>query len=154
MGTTVPPTYTILLTILRGYYWLEDGVRNYVQAQGHPAFTRSEGMVMANIILGHHRPAEIARALGISRQAIHTTIRQMAEKDIVEMTDDPDNRRIKQVHLTARGLQMRDDGLIALQIILDELGQRIGKRKVSQLTDILGADWGETMEFEPRVVED
>ena len=141
------PTFSILLTILQGYYWVEDGVRNYVRAQGHPPLTRSEGMIMANIILGHHRPADIARGLGVSRQAIHTTIRQMEEKNIVEIREDADNRRLKLVYLTTLGETMRGDGIKAINIILSDLGQRIGKQKVSQLTNILAADWGPTMSF-------
>lgn len=154
MAAPAPSTFSMLLTILKGYYWLEDGVRNYVQAQGHPEFTRSEGMVMANIILGYHRPSEISRELGISRQAIHTTIHQMRDKGIVELTEDPKNRRIKLVHLTERGMQMRNQGLEAMDIILTELGRRIGTRKVSQLADILAADWGDTMEFDGGDADD
>lgn len=142
------PTFSLLLTILKGYYWLEEGVRDYVQAQGHPKFTRSEGMVMANIILGFHRPAEISRELGISRQAIHTTIHQMEQKGIVELVEDPENRRIKLVYLTKQGEQMRNEGLEAMEVILAELGRRIGKRKVNQLAEILSADWGDKIEFD------
>ena len=140
--------FSLLLTILQGYYWLEDGVRNYVQAQGHPSFTRSEGLVMAHVILGNQRPADMAQGLGISRQAVHTTIRQMEDKGIVEMREDPENRRLRLVQLTSTGQQMRNDGMEAMEMILSELGQRIGKRKVTQLTDILAADWGPTMTFE------
>lgn len=146
--------FSLLLTILQGYYWLEDGVRNYVQAQNHPSITRSEGLVMAHVILGNQRPADMARGLGISRQAVHTTIRQMEKKGIVEMNEDPSNRRLRLVQLTETGQQMRNDGMKAMEMILAELGQRIGKRKVAQLSDILATDWGPSLVFEESPSED
>jgi DNA-binding MarR family transcriptional regulator len=138
---------SMLITLLRAYYWLDEGVRNYVMSRGAPKFTRAQGMVMANIILGYHRPSEIARELGVSRQAIHTTLQQMVRKDIVRLDVDPENRRISLVHLTEFGRKMRHDGLAGMHVIIEELNKRFGKARVAQFAAMLDSDWGPIMNF-------
>jgi len=140
-------TFSMILTLLKGYYWFEDGVSSYVRSRGWPEFTRPQSMLMSNIVLGYRRPSEMARQLGISRQAVHITIQQMIKKGIVALIDDPKNRHIKQVVLTKIGEKMRDDGLVAMEILAEELGRRIGWANVSSTADVLRADWGPSMKF-------
>ena len=135
-------TARMVLSLLKAYYWLEGGVREYVRSCGAPEFTRSQAMLMANIILGYKYPAEIARQLDISRQAVHLVIQQMIAKNIVALQPDPNNRRIKQVVLTKLGLKMRNDGVMGMAIVTTELGKRIGKANVNKLALLLNADWG------------
>jgi DNA-binding MarR family transcriptional regulator len=132
----------MVLSLLKAYYWLEGGVREYVRSCGAPEFTRSQAMLMANIILGYNKPSEIARQLDISRQAVHLVIKQMITKNILALQPDPNNRRIKQVVLTKLGAKMRDDGVIGMAIVTAELGKRIGKTNVNKLALLLNADWG------------
>ena len=93
----------LLLSLLQGFYWFDEGLQNYLQARGWPAVTRPQSMVMATMVLGVRRPSDIARRLGVSRQAIHATINQMIELGIVALVDDPANRRVKVVAPTAKG---------------------------------------------------
>ena len=135
-------TARMVLSLLKAYYWLEGGVREHVRSRGAPEFTRSQAMLMANIILGYTHPSEIARQLDISRQAVHMVIRQMIAKDIVTLKDDPQKRRVKHVVLTKLGQKMRDDGVTGMAILTAELGKRIGKANVNKLATLLNADWG------------
>ena len=64
----------LLLSLLQGFYWFDEGLQNYLQARGWPVVSRPQSMVMANIVLGVRRPSDIARRLGVSRQAIHATM--------------------------------------------------------------------------------
>lgn len=138
----------IALALLRDFYWIELGIRSYLRAQGNPEFSRSEGMVIANIMLGYNRPSDIARQLGVSRQAIHATISQMRRKGIVDLIDDPDDLRIKQVVVTDLAQKMNDDGLVAMGILWEELTQRLGKAELSRAAAVLTADWGPPISFE------
>jgi hypothetical protein len=79
----------LLLSLLQGFYWFDEGLQNYLQARGWPAVTRPQSMVMANVVLGVRRPSDIARNMGVSRQAIHATINQMIGLGMVALVDDP-----------------------------------------------------------------
>lgn len=138
----------LLLSLLQGFYWFDEGLQNYLQARGWPVVTRPQSMVMANIVLGVGRPSDIARRLGVSRQAIHATIGQMIELGIVALANDPADRRIKVVATTAKGEAMRVDAQRAMVIMSDELGRRLGQRELAQAAHLLALDWGPPMTFD------
>lgn len=143
----------LLLSLLQGFYWFDEGLQNYLQARGWPAVTRPQSMVMANIVLGVHRPSDIARRLGVSRQAIHATINQMVELGVVALADDPANRRIKVVTPTAQGETMRVDAQRAMMVMGEELGRRVGKAQLLKAAHLLREDWGPPLTFDPAAVK-
>ncbi len=106
-------------------------------------------MVMANIVLGVRRPSDIARRLGVSRQAIHATISQMIGLGMVALVDEPSNRRVKVMALTPLGETMRVDAQQAMVVMGDELGRRLGKARLLEAAQLLHQDWGDPMTFEP-----
>jgi DNA-binding MarR family transcriptional regulator len=142
----------LLLSLLRGFYWFDEGLQNYLQARGWPVVTRPQSMVMANLVLGVRRPSDIARNMGVSRQAIHATIGKMIELGIVELVDDPSNGRIKIVKPTAMGDTMRVDAQRSMQIMADELGRRVGAARLMTTARVLDADWGAPLAFRPEDV--
>jgi DNA-binding MarR family transcriptional regulator len=144
----------LLLSLLQGFYWFDEGLQNYLRARGWPAVTRPQSMVMANIVLGVRRPSDIARRLGVSRQAIHATINQMIGLGMLELVDDPANRRVKVVALTPTGETMRVDAQHAMVILADELGERIGKAPLLKAAHLLHGDWGAPPTFTPDQVKD
>jgi DNA-binding MarR family transcriptional regulator len=139
----------MLLNLLQGFYWFDEGLQNYLRACGWPEVTRPQSMVMANIIMGVTRPSDIARRLGVSRQAIHVTLNSMIDLDMVELVDDPDSKRVKVVKLTAVGAAMRVDARTGMRLMLTELISRLGKKRVQQAAALLGADWGPPLAFKP-----
>lgn len=140
----------LLLSLLQGFYWFDEGLQNYMQARGWPAVTRPQSMVMANIVLGVTRPSEIARNMGVSRQAIHATIGQMVDLGMVALVDDPTNGRVKVVELTPLGQTMRGDAQAAMAIMGDELGRRLGKAQALAMARLLNEDWGPPMTFNAK----
>ncbi len=137
----------IALALLKDFYWIELGIRSYLQARGNPEFSRAEGLVIANISLGYTRPSDIARQLGVSRQAIHKTIRQMKQKGIVELVADAADGRIKQVVITDLARKMNSDGIVAMGILWKELENRLGKERITRAAKVLSADWGPPVIF-------
>jgi len=143
-----PPSFSMILTLLKGFYWFEDSVRNFVRSRGYEDFTHSQSMLMTHVMLGYRHPAEIARQLGISRQAVHVTIQQMVKKNIITLRDDPQNRRNKLVYFTAIGDKMRADAAVGMNTIIEDLGARIGAENVRKAAGILAADWGAAIKFD------
>jgi len=144
----------LLLSLLQGFYWFDEGLQNYLQARGWPVVTRPQSMVMANLVLGVRRPSDIARRLGVTRQAIHATINQMIELGIVELVDDPANGRVKIVAPTRMGETMRIDAQRSMVFMGEELGRRLGKAPFLKAAHLLHEDWGPPMTFRPEDVAD
>lgn len=142
----------LLLSLLQGFYWFDEGLQNYLQARGWPVVTRPQSMVMANVVLGVRRPSDIARNMGVTRQAIHATINQMVELGMVEMADDPSNGRVKVLTLTPTGERMRKDAQHAMVLLGEELGRRVGKPELLKAAAMLSQDWGPAVTFDPAEV--
>lgn len=138
----------LILELLTAFYWFDEGLQNHLRAKGWPEITRPQSMLMANLALGVRRPSDIARRLGVSRQAIHTTLNQMIGKGVLELVDDPADRRIKLVELSEMGEAMKHDAQAAMNVMVEALERRIGARRVRQLRPALLADWGEPLRFD------
>lgn len=142
----------LLLSLLRGFYWFDEGLQNYLQARGWPVVTRPQSMVMANLVLGVRRPSDIARNMGVSRQAIHATINQMIAMDIVQLIDDPTNGRVKIVAPTKTGETMRIDAQRSMIFMGEELARRLGRPQFMKAAHLLAEDWGPPVTFAPEDV--
>ncbi len=134
---------TLIIPLLQAFFWFDDGLQSYLQSRGWSQVTRPQSMVMANVVIGVHSPSDIARNLGISRQAVHTTINQMVEMGMLELRDDHNDRRAKIVALSETGVRMRHDADAVMVELANELRRRIGGRNVDNLIKAFSADWGE-----------
>ncbi|PKP82672.1 MAG: MarR family transcriptional regulator [Alphaproteobacteria bacterium HGW-Alphaproteobacteria-18] len=142
----------VLLNLLSGFYWFDEGLQSYIRACGWPEVTRPQSMVMANVVMGVRHPSEIARRLGISRQAIHATLKSMIGMGMVRLADDPGNMRVKVVELTPTGEAMRRDAQLAMKIMIEKLVQRIGQEAFDKTAATLAQDWGRPLSFRPEDV--
>ena len=138
-----PTNFFLIGPLLRGFQWFDEGLQNYFRATGKPQLSRPQSMIMIHVIRGTTRPSDIARELGISRQAIHSTLAEMVEMDMLEMSDDPEDRRNKIVKLSAIGQRRRQRAEEAIEILTEELTRRIGKRNVDNLFAAFGQSWGQ-----------
>jgi DNA-binding MarR family transcriptional regulator len=134
---------SLILPLLQGFFWFDDGLQAHLQARGWTEVTRPQSMVMTNVVIGVQKPSDIARNLGVSRQSVHATINQMVEKGMLELVDDPEDGRAKIVVLSEVGLQMRADANRAMEGMVNILRQRIGARNVDALVRAFSADWGD-----------
>ncbi len=136
---------TLIVQIWQAFVWIDEGLQSYLKSVGWPDVTRPQSMVMTNVVVGVRRPSDIARNLGVSRQAIHVTIRQMIDLGLLELVDDPDDGRSKIVDIGATGARMRENAQTAMRLLTAELRRRIGDKAVAQLQAALATDWGAPM---------
>ncbi len=138
----------LIVPAWQAFVWFDEGLQSYLRSRGWPEVTRPQSMVMTNVVIGVRRPSDIARNLGVSRQAIHTTIRQMIELQMLELVDDPEDGRSKIVEIAGAGARMREHAKEAMLLMTRELETRIGRSKVRALMEALAADWGQPMRWE------
>ncbi len=137
----------LIVPLLQGFSWFDDGLQSYLQAKGWPHVTRPQSMVMVHVVRGVTRPSEIARDLGVSRQAIHITINQMIALGLLELANDDDDGRSKRVVITPTGQKMRAVAQEAMRVMSAALEERIGRKAVDDLHAAFAADWGPPLSF-------
>lgn len=140
-------TNQLIIALFQRFCWLDEGLQARLHDHGWPDVNRPQSMVMTNIVSGIVRPSDIARNLGVSRQAIHSTINQMVKLGIVELDTDPQDRRHMIVSLTELGTRMRQDAQRAMDSLTAQIAKALGQDRFDELLAALEADWGGNMDF-------
>ena len=128
--------------LMRAFYWVDEGLQNILRENGWSDITRAQSLVFVNVGEGVTRPSEIASRVGVTRQAVHQTINELINMDLVDLQPDPHDRRAKVVTYTERGSAIGKDAVAALREIEGQLIGRIGDDRVGFLRDALAQDWG------------
>lgn len=144
-------TNQLIIALFQRFCWLDEGLQARLHDHGWPDVNRPQSMVMTNIVSGIVRPSDIARNLGVSRQAIHSTISQMVKLGIVQLDVDPDDRRHMIVSLTDLGARMRKDAQRSMDALTAQIAARLGQDRFDALLAALEADWGDNIEPAPAV---
>ena len=131
--------------LLHCYYWCDEGLQNSLRAAGMPSLSRTKSMIMVNISHGITRPSDLARNIGISRQAIQQTLVEMERNGLLRLVPDPADGRAKIVRFSRRGSGIGKAAFEAMSAVEEELARRLGVRTVDQLKDVLFSDWGPVM---------
>jgi len=90
-----------------------------------------------HIALEGTRPSELARKLGITKQAVGQLVGELEAMGVDERQPDPDDGRAKRVVFTEQGLQSILEGLRHLRRVEAELAKAIGKDTMASLHDAL-----------------
>ena len=135
----------VIISLLRAFEWFDEGLQRSMQARGWPPLTRAESMVMIHVVQDMIRPSDIARNLGQTRQAVHRTIGNIAEKGLFTLEPDPDDGRGIIIVLTEQGNAMRRDAQRIVHLLQDQLESRIGKGRVARMVDAVLEEWGDAV---------
>ena len=113
-------TNQLIIALFQRFCWLDEGLQARLHDHGWPDVNRPQSMVMTNIVSGIVRPSDIARNLGVSRQAIHIPINQMVKLGLVQLAVDPDNHSHMIVSLTDWNERERTTDRHTLEAVVDE----------------------------------
>jgi DNA-binding MarR family transcriptional regulator len=143
----------LIVPIWKAFVWFEDGLANYLRSRGWPQLTRTQVLLLNILAAGICRPSDIARRLGVSRQAIHVTSRPLVDLGLIEVGDDRADGRSKIIAMCETGRLVQQDAADAMRLMLRELHARIGAAKVDRMTQAFAADWGAPLSWDgPRRV--
>jgi DNA-binding MarR family transcriptional regulator len=127
---------------LRAHRWFEEAVASRLEAAGWPGITRAHSLVLTHLDRGGTRSIEVARRMGVTRQAAHQTIRDLVALGLLELAADPASHRAKLVVLTRRGNGLVIDARRIFRELEDTLEHRIGRKRLARLRRALESDWG------------
>lgn len=129
-------------TLLHAFYWLDDGLQLYMRRRQGFSLPRAQSMMMICIGDGIDRQSDMAKHLGVSKQAVQQALKPLVAKGLVTVEPDPQNGRRKRVVFTCKGQEMRDVARRGLLELEAELARRIGPHRLAALHDALNAPWG------------
>ena len=139
------PNEVLMRSLLRAYYWMDESLQNGLQQAGYAPRTRTQTMILINISDGITRAAELARVLGVSRQAIQQQINELEKEELVTQIPDPNDRRATRIVFSEKGSELINAALATLRQAEQALAMRLGYETVSNMRRGLMADWGTVM---------
>jgi len=104
---------------------------------------RSDLKLLANLDCGTTYTSELARRLGVSRQAVNQLLRRPIEDGLVRLETIPDRRNTKWIVITEHGAKVIGAALQELERIERELTNCFGSDAVEGFKRVLAVDWGD-----------
>ena len=98
-----------------------------------PALRASHTTLFPHLNAEGVRGAELAKKLGVSKQAVSQLVTELEEWGVVEQIADPQDGRAKLVRFSKKGEQAMLQGLSVLGELETELSDKIGKRRMQDL---------------------
>lgn len=107
--------------------------RSGVKPLLRPAHTR----LLPHIDKEGTRLTELARRVGITKQAVGQLVDDLVNQGALELVPDPTDGRARLVRFTPRGVAAIEQGLGVLAELERELASRVGQKKLRELNEIL-----------------
>lgn len=142
MPRTSQPRPQLGLLLLAGQQWVVTSLLQLMSARGHGDLTAAHMMFLSNLDCGDTYASEVARRMGVSRQAVYRSTRELQRLKILKLETDAARKTQKIIRMTKHGQQVVLDARCCLDAIEAALGERIGARDFGALASILGKDWG------------
>lgn len=116
--------------------------QKYWNEEQNISIAESEWMMLRHIKEDHMAASDLAKRLGVSRQASHKIVKGMEEKGLVTVNEKKEYKGRRCVHLTAQGDDYYRQYQKMKKHLLKEIEERIGSENTEQLKAILSIDWG------------
>jgi DNA-binding MarR family transcriptional regulator len=143
--STPAPGIPLGQLLLKAQQWTFQGVLYLMAERGHTELTIPHLIFLANLDCGVTHASLVARRMGVSRQAVFRTVRELQELDILLLEADPERRNQKIIQMTSRGGKVVTDARACLEAVEAAIRDRIGQQDFERLTSILRQDWGPTV---------
>ena len=127
--------------MLQAFWWLDRRAAYELERDGEPALPAAQALTLARIAAAGSRPADLARLLGVSRQAVHQTLNELEREGLVRRVRTPGTPVT--VQTTAAGRRRARAVTSADAAAEQALADRLGADRLVELRRTLEADWGE-----------
>ena len=129
--------------LLKRSSWFEDKVLEKARLHGYDRITPAMSRMFGHMSGQPIGISELARRLGVSRQAVHKTASEAAELGLIEFVPDPNHARIVRLQFSQAGWAMSTQAAKNFDEIEDTLKARLGSRHLNQLKRLLAMAWDE-----------
>lgn len=133
------PGYELPLLLLAGFRTLIDEVHAELAAQGHPDLRPAHAFALQAIGPDGAGASDIARTLGISKQAAGKTVDKLVTLGYACRADDPADARRKLVRISPAGYEVLARSAAAFDRLRAQWAASLGEEAVRTIEDGLSA---------------
>jgi DNA-binding MarR family transcriptional regulator len=130
--------------------WYTDSLLSLLGEKGYRDLREPHLNLLANLECGSTYASAVAAQMGLSRQAIYRTTRELQDMGFLALQEDEQRRNQKVIVMTTPGMTLVNDARAALASIETTLATRVGAQDFATLRRALEAGWGEVLGTDPR----
>ncbi len=127
--------------LARAHGQILEAVAEDVSGAGFDGITVAHVTFIGALDCGLTQSSEVARRLGISRQAVHKTARELVAQGVIELKENPARGNQKIIAFTARGEALVSTMRKVLKRMDGALKTRLGAGGLNQLEHLLAQGW-------------
>lgn len=134
------------LVLHNAHQWISTSLLALMHEMGHKDLTASHLSFFSSLDCGLTHASAVGRRLGISRQAVYKTTKELTHLGILELIEGEADKRQKVISMTARGEQVALDARACMAKIEGRLSETIGEKNLQEMLTALRSDWGAPFE--------
>ena len=123
--------------ISHAHHRILDATVTAMHAKGYDYLSGAHLTFMSHLDCGVTHASAVARRMGISRQAVYRTTRELQTLKVLTLKTDPNDKRQKIITMTELGNQIALDARASFAEIEKEMENNVGGTQVKALTEIL-----------------
>lgn len=127
----------LALLLLGGFRALADAASEELAARGHSNIRPVHDFAIRSIDSGATTAAELARQLGVSKQAAAKTITFLEQRGYIRGAVDPNDSRRRRFRVTDQGHQLLRTGERVFDELREQWATRIGADELDRLEEAL-----------------
>jgi DNA-binding MarR family transcriptional regulator len=124
------------------HQWIEVSMKHSMRNFIH--YARKSGLSMSQLgalfhlnHMGSSGVTDLGDHLGVTSAAASQMLERLLQQGLILRTEDPNDRRVKQIVLTERGCQILEEGIRARQGWLNDLGKAFSDSEKDQIAAAL-----------------
>jgi len=115
----------------------EQALARVASGAGGPRVRPAHTALFPHLDFAGIRLTDLAARVGVTKQAVGQLVDDLAALGMVERATDPDDSRAKLIRFSRRGHAALLHGLGVLRALQDDLGARVGARRMRELHETL-----------------
>jgi len=136
------PKLTLFQMLVAAQSWFEKALMPFLEKEGESRLGYADLKLLAHLNCGTTYASELARRMGVSRQAVNKLTKNLVQSGLVRLEAVPGRRNAKWIVITDSGGKIIRDIVTELNRMEALLETRIGENEVAALRNALEADWG------------
>ena len=131
------------------YQEIGSSLEKNLRESGQIHLTRTQIIILISIINGLSRGSQLAKAMGISRQAVQQQLDELIESNILTKKPDSGDKRANKIVFTHNGKQVANLIQTASAQIEKDLSDTVGQENFRVLLKLLALNWNKATKLDP-----
>lgn len=123
------------------YQEIGSSLEKNLRESGQIHLTRTQIIILISIINGLSRGSQLAKAIGISRQAVQQQLSELIASNILYKKPDSGDKRANKIEFTNKGKKVANLIQTASALIEKDLSGIVGLGNLQTLRKLLAAKW-------------